>query len=104
MTVIDLSNSMQERVTEWKRVGHDLDTSLLFNCSYYPRGGCQDCTFDSPNLSCTKAHLLIDTRINPPLNLKTKIRSGKREVSLGGLISKLPKEAQEEVRKIIEGR
>ena len=104
MTVINLSTSMQERVAEWKRNGHNLDATLLFNCSYYPRGGCQDCEFDSPNPDCSKSHLLVDTRINPPLNLKTKVKSGRKVVSLETLISKLPLEAQEEIRKIIEGR
>ena len=102
--IIDLSPSMQERVTEWQRLGHQLDVTLLYQCGYYPRGGCQDCSFDSPNDRCKQSHILIDTRINPPLlNLKSKKQS-KGKVNFETLLSRLPEEAREAVRRIPEGR
>ena len=104
MTVIDLSPQMQQRVSEWKRNGHDLDVSLLFNCSYYPRGGCQDCSFDSPNSSCKWSHILTDTRIDPPLKQTIKQVKKNRKVNIEILLSRLPAEVQDEIRKIIEGR
>jgi len=100
--IVDLSLSMQQRVDEWRRTGHKLDLQLLFNCSYYPRGGCQDCSFDAPNPKCKWAHLLIDTRINPPkFSFKQK---SKQTINLETLIHKLPEKVQQQIRDILEGR
>lgn len=102
--IIDLSPSMAVRVRDWTRL-HKLDVTLLFNCAYYPRGGCQDCSFDAPNGRCKRSHILIDTQCNPPeISLKTKSRNRrKKEININILLSKLPTEIQEEIRKIIEG-
>lgn len=105
--IIDLSQSMQRRVIEYKRMGHKIDLTLLYECAYYPRGGCQDCSFGSPNADCKWSHILIDTRCNPSIPSSTKHRdkTGKKVINLDVLLSKLPEEIREEIRKIIqEGR
>lgn len=102
--IIDLSPSMQERVNQWQRLGHKTDPILLNQCAYYPRGGCQDCTFDQPNDSCKWSHILIDTRINPPLKQTIKQVKKNRKVNIDVLFSQLPEEVREEIRRIIEGR
>jgi len=105
--IIDLSPSMQERVTEWKRMGHNIDPILIHECGYYPRGGCQYCLFDSPNPNCRWGHILIDTRINPsiPSSSKHQNKTGRKVIKVEVLLSRLPEEVREEIRKIVnEGR
>ena len=99
--IIDLSPAMQERMREYQRMGHKIDETLLYECAYYPRGGCQNCTFDSPNDRCKWAHILIDTRINPPLNQTIKQVKKNRKINIDVLLSRLPKEVREEIRKIL---
>lgn len=104
--IVDLSKSMQRRVIEWRRMGHQLDATLIHQCAYYPRGGCQFCQFDSPFSDCQWSHILIDTRINPP-SITSQIKPNKnrkKAVSLEVLLSRLPKEAREEIMRIAEGR
>src|SRR3989304_1397695 len=102
--LIDLSLSMKERVDEWQRRGHKTDQTLLYQCAYYPRGGCQHCSFDSPNDRCKWSHILTDTRIDPPLKQTIKQVKKNRKINIDGLLSRLPTDVQEEIRKILEGR
>jgi hypothetical protein len=101
MTVIDLSPSMALRVREWYRQRHKLDVKLLFECAYYPRGGCQNCSWDSPNSDCKWSHILIDTRVDGSGQLR--MRGGKKKDSLEKILSRLPKEAMEEIKMILKG-
>lgn len=100
--ILNLSKSMQKRVAAWHRQGHKLDTTLLNQCAYYPRGGCQHCHFDSPSSDCKWAHILKDTRINPP-NISNQIKPNKRikKADLDVLLSRLPEEAREEIMRFI---
>jgi len=101
--IIDLSPSMKERVDQWQRLGHKTDPTLLYQCSYYPRGGCQDCSFDSPKEDCKWSHILIDTRIDPPVKQTIKQVKKNRKINIEVLLSRLPVEVQDEIRKILGG-
>ncbi len=111
--VVDLSPSMAIRVRAWERV-HKVDTELLFGCGYYPRGGCQDCSWNQPNLSCKFSHILSDTRLSTPytpnqqapstqIQIQTKKKRDKTAwgVNLESILSKLPPAIQEEFKRIL---
>jgi len=100
MTVIDLSPSMALRVRDWYRLRNKLDVKLLFECAYYPRSGCQDCSWESPNPDCKWSHILIDTRIGGG---HLRMRDGKKKDSLEKILSRLPKEVMEEIKMILKG-
>lgn len=102
MTVIDISKRMQVRLSEWYRLGNKLDVKLLFECAYYPRGGCNDCSWDYPNGNCKRAHILIDTRIDGGGHLRVK-GGGRKKDSLERVLLKLPKEARDEIQMILKG-
>jgi hypothetical protein len=103
--VIDLSLGMTQRVREWYRLGNKLDVRLLNECSYYPRGGCQDCSWEAPNPDCKWSHILIDTRCDNRGNAgRIHLKVVKRKENwLAALIAKLPKEAREEIEKVMKG-
>lgn len=64
--VIDLTCAgelTRRAIRDWMETGHSLDKKLLLECAYYPRGGCQDCTFTNPNPKCDKSHIL---KLEPP--------------------------------------
>jgi hypothetical protein len=102
MAVIDLSFGMTARIREWYRLGNKIDVRLLFECAYYPRGGCQDCSWELPNSDCKWSHILIDTRIDGDGHLR--MREGrKRQESLEKILSKLPKEVMDEIKQVLSG-
>ena len=106
MPVIDLSPGMKVRVGEWGRQGHQLDIKLLFECAYYPRGGCQNCSWDKPNPKCPYSHILIDTRIGgapiPPQRV-VKVKKSERKF-WKELWEGLTPQLREEIEKVLEGR
>jgi hypothetical protein len=105
MNLTTLSPSMATRVAQWMRYGHKPDYKLLRECAYYPRGGCQDCAWESPRSECPFSHILIDTRIESPTGTP-RVTSQKKEkgtawgVSLTSLIKRLPPEVGREVEKL----
>jgi len=72
--MLQLSPLMQKWVRLWIGSGHKLDERLLVECAYYPRGGCQNCSWDTPRPECQWSHILIDSRIDP-----SEIRSVKKK-------------------------
>ncbi len=55
---LQLSPLMQQAISNWRRLGHLTDDTLISQCAYYPRSGCQHCSFQSPNPSCNHSHIL----------------------------------------------
>ena len=102
MPTIQLSPMMQNRVAEWKRLGHSINLKLLSECAYYPRGGCQNCEWNSPNPDCKWSHILIDTRIDTSgLNIKIKMKKRERS-DMEKLLTLLPPEARKEIEKLFQ--
>ncbi len=114
--VVDLSHSMAIRVSIWEKL-HKLNTDLLFNCGYYPRGGCQDCSFTLPNPSCKFSHILLDTRPGTPyipnqLTRRTQAQAQTKKkrdktawgISIEKILPKLPPHIREEILRLMEGR
>jgi hypothetical protein len=113
--VIQLSPLMQQAVRSWHQNGHHLDVTLLNECAYYPRQGCDQCTFNNPNPHCKRAHILVDTRIGfnwvPPQKqvqkdtLSTPKQPKTREEKLSAMekfCQSLPSHVREEVMRVLE--
>lgn len=96
--IIDLSPAMLQRV---KNYNHKIDRRLLSECAYYPRMGCQNCSWQSPNPDCRWSHILIDTRCGGEPVIMRKRVIKKKEGWLRELINKLPPSAQREVEEIM---
>ena len=101
--LIDLSPTMLARI---KNYNHPVDRLLLSECAYYPRAGCQDCSFDQPLSKCKFSHILIDTRITSPVTsqVKSPLKSKQKDDlwHWKQLLSTLPSSAQAEVRKLMK--
>jgi len=101
-------------VREWVARGHSIDDKLLVECAYYPRGGCQHCSWNRPNPHCKWSHILVDTRIDPfhpsPTPTNPTPSKGKTDgqphfkawgIDLSSLMKKVPKSMREEMERII---
>lgn len=98
--IIDLSPMMLSRV---KNYHHKIDRKLLSECAYYPRQGCQNCNWQSPNSDCRWSHILTDTRCgSAPIVQRVKKHSKKGENWMSQLVAKLPPSVQREVEEIMK--
>jgi hypothetical protein len=69
------------RLSEFHRANIvNIDEELLSQCAYYPMprafghaSPCLFCTFDCPNESCKRSHILTDSRIKK-IKIKTILR------------------------------
>lgn len=101
--IIDLSPMMLARV---KNYTHKLNRKLLSECAYYPRMGCQNCDWQSPNPDCKWSHILTDTRCDggAPPAMRKKVSKGSGTiwgVSVDKMIARLPPFARKEVEEIL---
>jgi hypothetical protein len=104
--------SLQHRaIIDWGK-RYPIDNQLLDQCAYYPKAGCQYCSFDSPNPECSRSHILSDTRITPAspsiasnLGRSSKRATGKKEawgISLEKIWEKLPESVRMEVEGVFQ--
>jgi hypothetical protein len=109
--VLELSwNRKKEIERNWE--GRDIPYDLINQCAYFPREPywvfgkkiqpCEECSFSQPNEKCSRAHILVDTRIEG-VSVKCKVKR-KKKSGLSRLLDQMKEEDRMNVEEYLKGK